>query len=137
MDRLTQRDEFGNADIIALSEIMPEIYAELSFYETNALTAALNRLAAYEDTGLTPEEINRQKAEIERLKKQNDILSKNADTAFQDGLNEAQDLYAKQIKNEVKSEAIEEFAKRCKECFPSIAGAFDYFEKETVSEDDG
>ena len=37
----------GNADIIALSEVMPELYAELSFSETNALTNALNRLAAY------------------------------------------------------------------------------------------
>ena len=35
---------------------MPEIYAELSFSETNALTDVLNRLAAYEDTGLEPRE---------------------------------------------------------------------------------
>lgn len=59
MYRLTDRDEYGNADIIALSDIMPEIYAGLSFSETNALTDALNRLAAYEDTGLTPEEVKR------------------------------------------------------------------------------
>lgn len=49
MKRLTERDEFGNADIIALSDIMPELYAELSFSETNALTDALNKLAEYED----------------------------------------------------------------------------------------
>ena len=54
--------------------------------------------------------ITRQKAEIDRLKNENDILSKNADTAFQDGLNEAQDLYAEQVKAEIKSEAIKEFA---------------------------
>ena len=59
MERLTERDEFGNADIIALSDVMPELYAELSFSETNALTDALNRLAAYEDTGLEPEEIEK------------------------------------------------------------------------------
>ena len=59
MERLTERDEFGNADIIALSDMMPEIYAELSFSETNALTNVLNRLAAYEDTGLEPEEIEK------------------------------------------------------------------------------
>ena len=58
--------------------------------------------------------INRQKAEIERLKKENTILSKNADTAFQDGLNEAQDLYALQIKNDIKAMAIKEFAERLK-----------------------
>lgn len=56
--RLTEWNEFGNADIIALSDMMPEIYAELSFSETNALTEALNRLAAYEDTGLEPDEID-------------------------------------------------------------------------------
>jgi len=49
MERLTERDEFGNADIIALSDVMPELYAELSFSETNALTDALNKLADYED----------------------------------------------------------------------------------------
>lgn len=48
-ERLTQRDEFGNAEIIALSDFMPELYAELSFSETNALTNALNKLADYED----------------------------------------------------------------------------------------
>lgn len=57
MDRLTEIDEYGNADIIALSDVMPELYAELSLSEANALTETLNRLAAYEDTGLTPEEI--------------------------------------------------------------------------------
>lgn len=58
MERLTEWDEYGNADIVALSDVMPEIYAELSFGETNALTDVFNRLAAYEDTGLTPEEID-------------------------------------------------------------------------------
>ena len=37
MERLTEWDEYGNADIIALSDVMPEIYAELSFDETNVL----------------------------------------------------------------------------------------------------
>ena len=55
------------------------------------------------------------KAEIERLENKNEILTKNADTAFQDGLNEAQDLYAEQVKAEVKSEAIKEFAYRLKQ----------------------
>ena len=57
VERLTEWDEYGNADIIALSDMMPEIYAELSFSETNDLTDVLNHLAAYEDTGLSPEEI--------------------------------------------------------------------------------
>ncbi len=69
MNRLTERDEFGNADIIALSDIMPEIYAGLSFSETNALTDVLNRLADYEDTGLTPAEIKHLQADNERLHK--------------------------------------------------------------------
>ena len=61
--------------------------------------------------------INRQKAEIEQLKVKNEILIKNADTAFQDGLNEAQDLYASHIRNEVKQEVIKEFVERLKEKF--------------------
>ncbi len=69
MNRLTERDEFGNADIIALSDIMPEIYAGLSFSEMNALTDVLNRLAAYEDTGLTPKEIKALQADNARLHK--------------------------------------------------------------------
>ena len=68
--------------------------------------------------------LKRQKTEIERLKsmnqaklecihdlqKENEILSRNADTAFQDGLNERRDLFAP----EIKSEAYKEFAERLK-----------------------
>ena len=57
MKRLTERDEYGNADIIALADVMPEIYASLSFAETNALTEALNRLADYEDSGILPDKL--------------------------------------------------------------------------------
>lgn len=59
--------------------------------------------------------LNRQKAEIKKLIKGNQILSRNADTAFQDGLNEAQELYTEQIKKEVRTETIKEFAERLKE----------------------
>ena len=59
--------------------------------------------------------MNRQKAEIERLKRKNKILSINADTAFQDGLNEARDLYATEVENEIKVGAVREFAERLKE----------------------
>lgn len=66
--------------------------------------------------------IKRQKTEIERLKsmnqakldcihnlqKENEILSRNADTAFQDGLNERRDLFAP----EIKAEAYKEFAQK-------------------------
>jgi len=49
MPRLTSRDEYGNAEIIALEDITPQLYEGLSFSETNALTDALNKLADYED----------------------------------------------------------------------------------------
>ena len=61
--------------------------------------------------------INRQKAEIERLKRENEILSVNADTAFQDGLNEARDLYATEVENEIKAEAVREFAEKLKDIY--------------------
>ena len=54
-------------------------------------------------------------AEIERLKEENTILSQNADTAFQDGLNKAQELYAEQIKSEIKAEAYKECVEKAKE----------------------
>lgn len=76
--------------------------------------------------------ITRQKAEIGRLKNENDILSKNADTAFQDELDEEQGLYAEQVKDEIKSEAVKEFAERLKEewfnnRYDSPDIDFDYF----------
>lgn len=55
--------------------------------------------------------INRQKAKIEKLKKKNTILSKNADTAFQDGLDENRDLFKKEVEPEIRAEAIKEFGK--------------------------
>ena len=45
--RLTERDEFGNADIIGLST--EKLYSELCFSETHLLTKALNKLAELED----------------------------------------------------------------------------------------
>ena len=100
--------------------------------------------------------IDRQKAEIKRLKAEInvtkdayislqtkiEILSQNADTAFQDGLNEAQDLYKQQIKEEIKAEAIKEFAERLKEKYKHhvlcgyevINGELDNLVKEMVGE---
>ena len=85
--------------------------------------------------------INRQQSEIERLKsmnqakldcihdlqKENEILSRNADTAFQDDLNERRDLFAP----EIKAETIKEFTERLKnkiktECNPYGKPTFDY-----------
>lgn len=74
--------------------------------------------------------IKRQKTEIERLKSmnqakldcihdlqnENKILSRNADTAFQDGLNERRDLFAP----EIKAEAYKEFAEKAKENFQNL-----------------
>ena len=87
---------------------------------TDEITKGLNKLSQY-NTELKAKitqilkkniELN---IEIARLKLENEILSKNADTAFQDGLNEAQDLYAEQVKAEIKAEAYKEFAEHLKE----------------------
>ena len=79
--------------------------------------------------------IKRQKTEIERLKsmnqanldcihdlqRENEILSRNADTAFQDGLNEKRDLF----EPEIRAEAYKEFASKVKQEFmPYDLGAF-------------
>ncbi len=59
--------------------------------------------------------INRQKAENERLQKENEILSTNADDAFQQGLNESRELFKQEVETEIKTEAIKEFAERLKD----------------------
>lgn len=68
--------------------------------------------------------INRQKAEIERLKSENEILSHNADNAFQEGLNECRELF----EPEIKSEAYKEFAERLKKDLFYKCGDIDYSE---------
>ncbi len=55
--RLTERDEYGNADIIGVDSA--ELQLNLEFDELNRVTDALNRLAAYEDSGLSPEEVQK------------------------------------------------------------------------------
>jgi hypothetical protein len=54
MKRLTERDEYGNADIIDVDNIA--FQCNLYFEELNKVTDALNKLADYEDTGLSPED---------------------------------------------------------------------------------
>lgn len=46
-ERLTEWDEFGNADIINVN--MPDVYNGVLFDEANILTGALNRFAELED----------------------------------------------------------------------------------------
>lgn len=48
------------------------------------------------------------------LRRKNNILSRNADTAFQDGLNESREVYKSEVKSEVKAEICQEFADKLK-----------------------
>lgn len=50
---------------------------------------------------------NRQKTEIKKLKSENEILSRNADNAFQEGLNECRELFEPEIKAEAYKELAE------------------------------
>lgn len=92
------------------NEIIQAFEKHIDEFDKNGISVDNNRIDK-----LVLDLINRQQAENERLKKENEILSINADTAFQDGFNEAQDLYAKQVKAEIKSEAVREFAERLKD----------------------
>lgn len=47
MNRCTERDEFGNADIKGIDSQI--LYENLDFHQMNRLTYALNKLAAFED----------------------------------------------------------------------------------------
>ena len=46
-ERMTERDEFGNADIIGVDS--EDLQLNLGFDELNKVTNALNRLAEYEE----------------------------------------------------------------------------------------
>ena len=63
--RLTERDEYGNADIIGVDSA--DIQLNLAFDELNLVTDALNKLARYEDTGLKPEQIEALQQQLEPL----------------------------------------------------------------------
>lgn len=65
MERLTERDEYGNADIIGVNS--EDLQLNLDFEGFNRVTEALNCLAAYEDTGLEPEEVEAAKKIVARL----------------------------------------------------------------------
>lgn len=77
--------------------------------------------------------INRQKAEIEKLKSENEILSRNADNAFQEGLNECRELF----EPEIKAEAYKELAERLKNigCQEGAYGLVSVFEIENLLEE--
>ena len=125
-------------------------YEQENEISADEITKGLNKLSQY-NTDLKTKitqilkkniELN---IEIARLKLKNEILSKNADTAFQDGLNEAQDLYAEQVKAEIKSEAYKEFAEKLKKRYDNpvwyLGGSngffdnLDNFVKEMVGEE--
>ena len=52
MKRLTELDEYGNADIIGVNS--PDLQLHLEFDEFNRVTDALNKLAAYKNMGIPP-----------------------------------------------------------------------------------
>ena len=68
--RLTERDEYGNADIIGVDS--GDFQLNLEFDEFGLVTEVLNRLAEYEDIGLSPEEIEKKLAELKQAKAERD-----------------------------------------------------------------
>lgn len=86
MKRLTERDEYGNADIIGVDSA--ELQLNLEFTEFNKVTDALNRLADYEDTDLSPQD-------VELLKKMYDDVVKQLDEYKQADIKEAQKKFDK------------------------------------------
>lgn len=88
MPRLTSRDEYGNAEIIALEDITPQLYEGLSFNETNALTAALNKLADYEDADEKENEEREKPCEGCKFDVAQKLLSKVVDDRFTEEMRE-------------------------------------------------
>lgn len=88
MPRLTSRDEYGNAEIIALEDITPQLYEGLSFGETNALTAVLNKLADYEDADEKENEEREKPCDGCKFDVARKLLSKVIDDRFTDEMRE-------------------------------------------------
>lgn len=81
MERLTERDEYGNADIVGVDS--GELQLNLEFEEFNLVTGALNRLAEYEDLGLSPEEVKEQIEILEHnYKSMEDTLGRQCNNAL-------------------------------------------------------
>ncbi len=78
MKRLTERDEFGNADIIGVDSA--ELQRYIGFKEMNRVTNALNRLSSYEETGLLPKQVHEVNtfvgSQTEQLLVKNAVLQK-------------------------------------------------------------
>ena len=49
------------------------------------------------------------------MQKENEILSVNADNAFQEGLNESRELFKQEVEAQIKAEAVKELQKRIHE----------------------
>ena len=73
MERLTERDEYGNANIIGVNGAELKRYLDLE--AIIILIDALNRLAEFEDSGLTPAECALSKWQMEVIR-QNSISIK-------------------------------------------------------------
>lgn len=109
-------------------EIIKALENHIDDFNKNGVSVDNNRLDK-----LALDLINRQQAEIVRLKSmnqskldaihdlraQNEILSKNADAAFQEGLNERRELFEPEIKAEVIKKFVEKLKDRIIN-FPSI-----------------
>lgn len=73
MDRLTERDEYGNANIIGVDSA--DLQLNLSFDEFNKVTDALNCLADYEDTEYANEQLRAKLKEAnEQIEWDNDLV---------------------------------------------------------------
>lgn len=92
-ERITERDEYGNADIIDVN--MVALCSHLTFADMNRVTEALNRLAELED-------------KIER----GELIS-----TVQDERSEQEIAFFVKHNAEVRKQAVKEFAERVKMAF--------------------
>ena len=76
MDRYTQHDRFGHFVPLASADCGEWTIA--GKFERRLYGDAANRLAAYEDTGLMPEEIAHLRAEVARLERERDSVTSEA-----------------------------------------------------------
>ena len=93
-ERLTERDEFGNADVIDVDEVA--LYSHLTFADMTRVTEALNRLAELEDKIERRELVELPKGAVVLIPKRAEEM---------------------RLANEERKQAVKEFAERVKMAF--------------------
>lgn len=110
-----RRCPYSTESATCVNDLMPDTLDLIT--QRKAEVKELKNLCVSKDIIIKGQEakIEALKMDNQQLQKDNFIANENADAAFQEGLNEAQDLYAEQVKSEAEAKVIEDFVEKLKD----------------------